>query len=1389
MTKNTNQENQRSDVEEVTQNKKRRFGLLTILSLFFVLGVASLTWILKTQTGAQLILHGLSSVSAGQLHIQGVEGNLSSQLHIDEFKLSNAQSNIVAKNIQLDWQLFALLSRELKINSLEISSLRISSAPSNTKLVLPKNLQLPLQVQVKKIAIGKIFINTLDPSQVNKVGTSQVYLSNFLASYTGNDAQHIVKGGVNSDWGKVNLDAEIANQAPFTVKGNFTYKNDNRTRLKTQMNSSIPEVLVRGKITGNAGNIKIHAIAAPVNSSLMNDKSMQGDLTLDIKPFNSQMLHGAKILLKNFNPSSLHQNAPNALLNVDINVRNNVENNLKNKDTSELLLSGKIDVQNAIPLSIDKNGLPFSSIVSTIALSEKHIELSQAKVLLGSGSIIGNIAVHWQGSQLQKLNSSLALSDINLLSLDSRLHKTSIQGTVRAQNESPQKIDIQANLKDPKASLKLSSHLLFNSDHRPTKLRLDEFKLASVNMLNLSSFEGKGELSFEGREQFQFSGDIKQFDPSQWLAAPKANLKGNVELKGQMLPAMQLQASIPHLQGHIENQPLIGNAELFWEQGKSLSVQSFNFQLAENKMSANGKLGTENDILLIKVDAPNLSIFAPIVKDKLSGGMQFEAALKGKLNAPSGSVNIRANKLQIRENIQIGKLDGDFTFGTEQLALLKADLNIYDVKNIVPKTSVRVREEVRNENLMVEAIHVKVTGKNNAHIIDSNIHFNPSKILSFQASGGVDFNLPKLSWKGQLQKFSMGKLFQLQNPMVLMLAQNKIQLGVGQFEGEVGNIHLDSFEWSPGNTQTKGYVQQLKLFQLLDLVKLQKLFSGDIKLNADWQLQFQDSVKGFANIQRASGDIWVSNADVNGQTIALGLDAFSTQLRFGGVIAGSDAEQISANFEAKGSRLGQWKIELASQLRYAAGQWQISNESPLNGNLQAKIPDLQWLGSLIHPDFAIKGNLDIDAKIAGELGHPRYQAKLEGKELELAFASEGLLLPNGTLSAQVSDEFVKLTHLKFSNAITFIPKHEKLQDLEWRGQVGDLVASGEVDLKKQAGEILVQWNQFPLLQRKDRWLVTTGQAKITQLDKTWSLLGKMKADGAYFQLPKLPPPSLSSDVLVTRGVDFSSGMNNLDSEPRGFKTKLDMTLDMGSNFVFVGRGLDTPLTGSLRLRSTEGSPITASGSILAKGGKYEGYGQQLEIERGILNFQGSPSNPSLNIRALRKGLPVEAGVDVNGSVSNPIVRLVSEPNVPDSEKLSWLVLGRESDQVSTNDASLLLSAAGAIFGGDGTRNIPREFVQKLGFDEFSIGPAESAGSSKLPSQTIAGATAVGSSSNDQVVKISARLKPGIVFSVEKGISDASGALKLSWLLSRRVKLVGRYGTDSSVDAKYTFSFN
>jgi translocation and assembly module TamB len=168
-------------------------------------------------------------------------------------------------------------------------------------------------------------------------------------------------------------------------------------------------------------------------------------------------------------------------------------------------------------------------------------------------------------------------------------------------------------------------------------------------------------------------------------------------------------------------------------------------------------------------------------------------------------------------------------------------------------------------------------------------------------------------------------------------------------------------------------------------------------------------------------------------------------------------------------------------------------------------------------------------------------------------------------------------------------------------------------------------------------------------------------------------------------------------------------------------------------------------------------------------------------------LPVEAGVEVVGTVAKPEVHLISEPNVPDPDKLSWMVLGRPSDQMAGSEATLLMSAAGAIFGGDNGSNIPSSIAHSLGLEDLTFGTTSTSPESQLPTQTVAG-TITSTAPVDQAFSIGKRIAPDIVFSIERSLTDASNGLKLTWQLTRRFSIIGRAGSDTAIDGQYTFTF-
>src|SRR5574337_841751 len=149
-----------------------------------------------------------------------------------------------------------------------------------------------------------------------------------------------------------------------------------------------------------------------------------------------------------------------------------------------------------------------------------------------------------------------------------------------------------------------------------------------------------------------------------------------------------------------------------------------------------------------------------------------------------------------------------------------------------------------------------------------------------------------------------------------------------------------------------------------------------------------------------------------------------------------------------------------------------------------------------------------------------------------------------------------------------------------------------------------------------------------------------------------------------------------------FALGFDLGIDLGPAFYVQGAGLDARVEGQLRLRSPGRGAVTATGTIEAKEGRYEGFGQRLVIKRARLNFQGAPDNPSLDVLAVREGLPVDVGVTVTRTVASPLVRLYSDPPMADPEVMSWLIYGHAGDQTRADNLALLQAAASAISGKD-----------------------------------------------------------------------------------------------------------
>ncbi|WP_310491701.1 translocation/assembly module TamB domain-containing protein [Dechloromonas sp.] len=505
--------------------------------------------------------------------------------------------------------------------------------------------------------------------------------------------------------------------------------------------------------------------------------------------------------------------------------------------------------------------------------------------------------------------------------------------------------------------------------------------------------------------------------------------------------------------------------------------------------------------------------------------------------------------------------------------------------------------------------------------------------------------------------------------------------------------------------------------------------------------------------------------------------------------AGADARQLHATLSAKGSRIGLVDGELNAAM---LGAWSLDQQARWQGRLKTDIADLGWLGELIGDGWQSEGRLNGELQLAGTPAVPLSSGRFRGDNLALRLPAQGLNLARGELDLDLRDNLLHINRLGFDSLLQPMPRAIRLDardDLAaLTAKPGRLEISGEIRVDHgSAGEnafLDFKLDRLGAFQLPDQWVVVSGNGRLSLKDGTLGAVGKLAVDAGYWQLAPSGTPRLSDDVVVKR-----PGTEKPAASLRP-KLELDVSTDLGRNFLFNGAGLSSRLAGSIRITAHGRDLPRASGTIRARSGRFEAYGQKLEIERGILSFNGLLDNPGLDVRAVRKGLSVEPGVQISGSAQRPVIKLISDPELPDAEKLAWLVLGHGPEQMGAGDATLLFSAAGGLLGND-SGNVVQQLKKTFGFDEFGLrqGNIGDTGG-RQPTSRVAGGNSIDTAgtTGQQILSVGKRLTSNALVSYEQTLGRAEGIVKLTVNLTRQIAVIGRAGSDNALDIFYTLTF-
>jgi translocation and assembly module TamB len=136
-------------------------------------------------------------------------------------------------------------------------------------------------------------------------------------------------------------------------------------------------------------------------------------------------------------------------------------------------------------------------------------------------------------------------------------------------------------------------------------------------------------------------------------------------------------------------------------------------------------------------------------------------------------------------------------------------------------------------------------------------------------------------------------------------------------------------------------------------------------------------------------------------------------------------------------------------------------------------------------------------------------------------------------------------------------------------------------------------------------------------------------------------------------------------------------------------------------------------------------------------------------------------VQMTGSLLAPRVRLFSDPEMAEQEKLSWLVLGRASEGLARADTALLQRAALALLAGEG--EAPTDALMKaLGIDEFSFRQGDT-------------------DVRETVITLGKQLSRRWYLGYERGVNATTGTWQLVYRIAQRFTLRAQSGLDNSLD--------
>ena len=693
-------------------------------------------------------------------------------------------------------------------------------------------------------------------------------------------------------------------------------------------------------------------------------------------------------------------------------------------------------------------------------------------------------------------------------------------------------------------------------------------------------------------------------------------VSGRVRTEGRVSP-LRVQAHFTELDGRVRGRRVNGTGGFEYAPGV---LRADNLQLAagESWLRADGELwGPSGLSFELAIDA--LAAYVPDLGGSVRGGGNL--ALGDAF--PRLRLDLEAEDLRVRD-----------------VRLERLSLDSAGAPGAAPVALTARGEGLAAGDRSLAGFTLVLAAAEDRQRLEADLRPGEGRLALAMAGAFDDWRSPLDGWTGELSSLVMeagedDTRFALDGPAELTLARDGVRLAGACLAGAEGARLCLEGGWS-GVARVDASmeieevpVNLVRLYRDTGIVFTQKL-SGRIAYEQDG-----GSRSGEADIAVSAGEA-INRLDERLST-RTGAGNIRVALAESGLLTGTLTLPLEGSSEIGGA------LEIDDLGRGAA--------SPFAGELRARVDDVGMIAEIVPVLDHAAGRLDLALDLDGILGDPDFAGRASLAGGEVVYAPLGLALANIELEARADE----VEGLDLRGTFTAGEGRAELRGLAVAGDgpgTGIGVAlNGENLTVVDLPDINVIADMDLALGYRDRRLTMNGGVLVPRARISPTSLGSARV-------------SESGDVVVVGGEAPETEDEAGEGAPP-FRIVGTVGVQLGEDVIVDLDVAEARLTGTAAY-TWNGPAMPIANGQYSISGRFEAYGQVLDIAEGSIRFPGVPaSNPQLRIRAEREifgnAQIRSAGVLVTGTARNPEIEVYTNPATTEERALTLLVTGSDFD--------------------------------------------------------------------------------------------------------------------------------